>query len=56
MPKNLSVKVKRNISSKYDVTVSWAKPKLQPLFHHVQLIRVKPEAFNLANITLDGVS
>jgi hypothetical protein len=56
MPKNLSVKENRNISSKYDVTVSWAKPELQPSFHQVEVIRLKPETSNLTKIEVDGVS
>ena len=56
MPKKLSVKENRTISSKYDVTVSWAKPELQPLFHQVELIRVKPEPAKVAQIRVDGVS
>jgi hypothetical protein len=56
MPKNLTVKEKHNISSKYDVTVSWAKTELQPLFHQVELIRIKPERTKVARIRVDGVS
>jgi len=56
MPKILSVKENRNMSSKYDVTVSWAKPELQPLFHQVQLIRVEPKPPKVARIRVDGVS
>jgi hypothetical protein len=56
MPKNLSVKENGNIPSKFDVTVSWAKPELQPLYHQVELIRVKPEPTKVARIKVDGVS
>jgi len=44
------------MSSKYDVTVSWAKPELQPLFHQVRLERVEPKPLEVARITVDGVS
>jgi len=56
MPKNLSVKENRNTSSKYDVTVSWAKPELQPAYHQVEVIRVKPELTKVAQRIVDGVS
>jgi hypothetical protein len=56
MPKILSVKENRNTFPNYDVTVSWAKPELQPLFHEVELIRVKPKPQPVARIEVDGVS
>lgn len=44
------------MSSKFDVTVSWAKPELQPLFHEVQLIRVEPKPPTVTRTEVDGVS
>ncbi|GFG36566.1 hypothetical protein Cfor_06183, partial [Coptotermes formosanus] len=57
-PENVSVEVKPVTWSKYDVTVSWAKPMLQPSSYCVQLFKGNDTVYyhheDIEEKTVDG--